>query len=107
MVNIVRNGHGRRIKMRLIDDETLMIEFYNLYKKNDDIVKKQNGCLWLSLETIEQIIKAQPEAHDSECIPISWIKRHRRFPKDEHRARVLNDMIESWYAEEWGDYWGD
>lgn len=93
--------------MKLIDDETLMIAFEDLYRRNDDIVKKQRGCLWLSLETLQQIIRDLPEAHDSDCIPIRWIKQHRRFPKDESRARVLNDMIESWYAEEWGEYWGD
>lgn len=93
--------------MSLIDGEKLMDAFNDLYRRNDDIVQKQRGCLWLSLETLEQIISDQPEAHDCECIPISWITRHRRFPKDEAKARVLNDMIESWYAEEWGDYWGD
>ena len=93
--------------MRLIDEDGLIYFFRELYNGNDIHVQKQRGCMWLSLESLEQFIHEQPTAHDPECIPIHWITTHSRFPKNEERARVLNDMIESWYAEEWGEYWGD
>lgn len=60
--------------MRLIDEDRLIYTFRKLYFDNDSRVQKQRGCLWLSLESLEQFIHEQPTANDPECVFIYFIK---------------------------------